>query len=186
MKTNSNDPTLSRSVAFQNSLPVSWTVVPDSSAVPQRWSTDARNEELLSALLVLEEPAIEPDDEASHEQWLRLDAKLNMVLSLLSELVVQQNGLPSAMPVNVSLGRLRIGPMIQAPIPEEGAIVLLDLYLSPQLPRSLKLSGRVSVEGQKNVFTVHLEPLSEPTQDLFERYIFRQHRRAIAQARATG
>lgn len=188
MKTNSNDASQSRSVAYQANLPVKWEVLTGSSDASQRLAASARNEELLSALLVLDEAPAEPDDEPSSEQWLRLDAKLNLIVSLLSEFVAQQKGLPPAMPVNVSLNRLEIGPIGLASMPENGAALLLDLYLSPQLPRSLKLTGRVEaieqVLDQGGMFTLHLDSLAESTQNLLERYVFRQHRRAVAQARA--
>ena len=173
-------------VAFCARLPVSWTTAAEAADEAWRRSIANRNTELLSSLLVLDDAPAEADDDTGNEHWRQLDAKLNMMLSLLSEVIVAQNPLPAEASVSVSASVLEITPVNGEHVPGVGESLNLRLYLSPQFPRCLELTGRVEATQPGRAFTVRLDMLDESSQELLQRYVFRQHRRAIAQARAEG
>jgi len=173
-------------VSFQAELPIEWEPLVTAPGLDELAGVDARNRELLSALLLCDEAASEVEEEAQGEHWHRLDAKLDLVLSLLGELLLQQRGMPPARRLRLAGEWLAIEACPGEELPAIGERLRLRLYLSPRIPRPLDLLARVSEKDETGLVRLQFDAIADATRDLLERHVFRQHRRAVALARSVS
>jgi len=171
-------------VNFQAELPVAWEPLPGPPSEPGEVSGNLANEELLGSLLILDEAVADPEEDAQQEHWRRVEAKLDLMLSLLGEMLAGQRGLPAARPVCLGGGVLCIDGIGDQPLPAVGDWLRVQLYLMPSIPRPLVVAAEVLPSKAPDRLLLRLTGLPETTRDLLERFVFRQHRRAIAQARS--
>ena len=168
-------------VHFQAQLPVAWEPLPPGGA--EQVSGDLANEELLGKLLILDEAVADTEEDAQQEHWRRVEAKLDLMLSLLGEMLAAQRGLPVSRPVCLGGEVLCIDGMTDQPLPEAGQPLQVQLYLMPSIPRPLVVAAEVLPTEVPHRLLLRLTGLPETTRELLERFVFRQHRRAVAQAR---
>lgn len=143
----------------------------------------------LQALALFEEAPKEISIDAAPkgQELLHLEAKVDVLLSLVTRLVSHQQGLPKRHNTVLRADTLEwTGPDAeQARTGDSGVIVL---YPNPMLPMPFRLAGRVvsTVErsGAKWRLTrfEHLSPLVSVG---LEKLVFRRHRRQVAIARGT-
>lgn len=171
-------------VFYAADLPLGWT--------PLGGTHPAQNEQwqyagaaLLRALAVLETPV--PDVErditsAGGKAMERLEAKLDLTLSLMTQLMRQQAELP---PLHHVVLRASSLEWIGETVPAERQRILLSLHISPKLPQPLILPATVTgVALQDNGASrvrADFAELSEEMAEWLERTIFRFHRRSIQQ-----
>ena len=160
---------------YQAKLPLSWQKVEQFSDVDlDRWMH--ANAVFLRALAVLETPLPEAD-----KAMERLEAKVDLSLFLLTQLLSQHTPMPSPRPLSLNAQNME---WTDDQSPEVESCVLARLYLSPRLPQPLILPLTVlSISTMESGFRIHacLSHLSEEVQDWLERTLFRYHRRAIQQ-----
>lgn len=174
-------------ITFADNLPINWEILstlPSEGELNRDYRT---NEELLQHLLLRDDAVAQESDEgevdSTHEHFKRLESRLDLLLSLITEMMTSNGKLPSLQRVTIG-GR---GLCVQA---QEEAIkglkketpLKITLYLDPQFPRPLTVFAQL-IDVQAQAFTVSFCPLEERLQDLLDKYVFRQHRRAIALAR---
>lgn len=153
-------------------------------------SINENNIRFLKALAALNEAAPEAGDEVPQTaaELQRLDLKLNLLLEIVGQLLANQRTLPA--PTQVRLGHSGIEWVAQD-CPPSGAQVCIEVYLRSELPSPLKFHGIAvivdSTEGVGSVgqrVQVRFVGLSSVLQDDLEKFIFRRHRRSIAQRQA--
>jgi hypothetical protein len=135
-----------------------------------------RNESLLRVLTMGEDSASVDESESRGRQ--RLEAKLDLLLAALA----QREG-PDVLPcaITLSASGIRFSP-IQPVSP--GSEWWLSLWLSVEQPFPLVLAVRATRgSNDDDVWSFLFEGLSAEESDLLERFIFQQHRRAVAAAR---
>ena len=173
------------SITIQNSLPLAWEipVAPDESTLAL-WRQD--NLALLRALAILE--SMVTDKEYESEQALgkaleRMEAKVDIMLSLLARLASRESGLPE--PSLLTLGAHRVEwSCPAAALPPSDRQILLKLYLSPKLPEPLRLWVRVAIQpaapGSAACYC-QAEFLDEDPEfeEWMTRTLFRYHRRTL-------
>jgi len=173
-------------ISFNDSLPVSWEVLVEPLSEGEQHRYNRANEELLQSLLLRDEApqdAEETDADSGHEHFKRLEARLDLLLSLVTELMTADGKRPSCKTVALSARGLHVQIPAESAISfKKEALLKIQLYLDPQFPRPLTLCAQI-VDTQPQSFTVSFSPLEERLQDLLDKYVFRQHRRAIALAR---
>lgn len=171
-------------IFYSADLPLSWVALgnPQPSGMAQ-WQHEGVM--LLRALSVIEMPVPEFDREdtaPAGKAVERMEAKLDLTLSLVMQLVRQQTGLPP--PCAVTLRADCVEWADQNP-PGKGQALLVSLYLSPKLPLPLTLPARVagseSMESGGRVVAAFID-MSEEMRDWLERTLFRHHRRNIQQS----
>ena len=117
----------------------------------------------------------------------RLDFKINVVLSLVSQLITTRSELPKTVGVSLSYGSLSFETEVDSW--SSGMIQTFELFLDVRYPMPLIFNGRVeSVENRPDntfIISVALEPFFEEFKELLEKYIFRCHRRHIAKLKKT-
>lgn len=174
-------------ITYQDRLPVDWEVLPALPSDGEQHRLNRINEELLQNLLLLDEApqdAEEKEEGGVQEHFKRLEAKLDLLLNLVSEMIsANGGGLPE--PRTVNLGARGVCVHTQEGDLDslhEGSLLKIRLYLDPQFPRPLNLCGHITAV-QADCFTVSYTRLDEALQGLLDKYVFRQHRRAVALAR---
>ncbi len=178
MDTHEADP-LAGSLTHTDSLVLA---VSPLAALPtgQQLADANRSAAILLALLIgLDEPA-PPLDESpelvAHLQ--RLDQKLDLLMELVGQWLHRELALPPAQLLRLGARGVAWRPA-QAP-PAGPASV--RLYLQPGLPKPLELPA-VLRPLEDGSMLAEFYGLDGPVTDGLERYIFRCHRRAVAQAR---
>lgn len=182
----SSTSTLGRGVVYETRIPLTWKplkVLPEPS---QLLSLNDHNETVLRTVLSLEEIGSEHSEEGggSNQELVRIEAKVNLVLNLVGQLLATQSTIPAKVAAVLSATSLEWSG---GKLPADGQPLLLEIYLHPSYPRPLRLVGTTQSGSDPEGMTcrVTFQGLSEPVQDVLEKLIFRHHRRAIAQARAS-
>jgi hypothetical protein len=115
----------------------------------------------------------------------RIEAKLDLTLGVLGMLIAQRELIPPVQSVRWSRRGLRIKRSDALPV---GSMAICSAYLLPTLPLPVDLPVEVvASEVVDDGFLVWFK-LSDTTpavQDGIERELFRRHRRAIAERRAS-
>jgi hypothetical protein len=162
-------------ISLHARLPLAWAA---THAFPQSLLAEWMHGNLvcLQALAALESHEKEFDASATGEHAAeRLEAKVDLLLQLVGELMRKQQ--PSPPSTDVVLDAQEVIWEAAAPI-AGGSDGVLTLFLSPRLHWPLALPVHVTgVQGTK----VHarLIHLSEDVQEWLERTLFRYHRRAL-------
>lgn len=159
-------------VTLELTLPLAFT--PQASFSPQQLAEWMRgNVSLLQALASLESSRERDGDSAGDPALARLEAKVDLALQLISELLRREARLPD--PTAVSLSSSGLCWHGSAPLHATGVVAL---YLAPRLPWPLMLPVQITgVAGER----VHarLLHLDEDSQTWLDRTLFRHHRRSV-------
>ena len=165
-------------------VPLQWRVLQRPPDPGERARTEERNTTLLNALDLIEEGTGHHQEEPSPmaAQLERLEAKFDLVITLLSEIL-----LPEAIaPETVALRMSSRGVAFEAPERiASGTLVELSIHFSASLPRPVVLCGEVvqSAPGEERQLAVAFRDIGSAVNDHLERLVFRRHRRSIAQQR---
>lgn len=177
---------LGEQIHCEDELGLAWSGVEELPIAPVLARVNARNEVVLRTLSLVEEHDETQAEDAERAEIYRLEAKVNLALELLAELVSQRSSpLP---PRSLRFNSRGLCWLADTP-PEEGALLLIECYVLPAWPVPLKLYARVkSIEaaGSTHRVSAALEGLSEGAAAWLDKLVFRRHRRAIAQRRALG
>lgn len=179
---NPSDPVdpLAGSLSHSEPLSVVWQATPTLTDGLELGELNRRAGALLGLLGSLDEPAPQPDDEPQlSAQLQRLDQKLDLLLGLVGQWLARELTLPAPQPVRLSVR----GAVWQASLPPGSGCI--TLYLRPALPVALQLPAKLQALADGNVLA-EFQGLDPSVVDALERYVFRQHRRAVAQARRPG
>jgi hypothetical protein len=175
-------------LALHDFLPLVWEPSPlaDPAELEHYNQETAR---ALQALALFEEAPKElsTDPNPKGQELQHLEAKVDVLLSLVTRLVSQQQGLPKRHNTVLRADSLEwAGPATeQARTGDTGVLVV---YPNPLLPIPFRLAGRVvgSVERSGTKWRItrfeHLSPLVSVG---LEKLVFRRHRRQVAIARGT-
>jgi hypothetical protein len=185
MNTESQDPLLD-GITYRDNLPINWEVLPTPLSAGETHRLDRANEELLHNLLLRDEVSQEMEEMeemGGQEHLKRLEAKLDLLLSLVMEMMTEKRNHPRQRALIIGTHGLYVYTQEEdmATI-KDGALLRIRLYLDAQFPRPLHICGRLT-NLQADGFTVTFPPLEARFQDLLDKFVFRQHRRAVALAR---
>lgn len=122
--------------------------------------------------------------ESGHEPG-RLEAKIDMLMAMVGELLATQSHLPQARRVSLSAASLTVN---LATALDPGTAVVVELYPSAELPRALCLPAsvtgvRANPDGSEDL-SLDFAPLDPLVRDELERYIFLRHRLALSTGRS--
>lgn len=131
---------------------------------------------VLQALASLESVAKDSDTEHRIDHNVaRLEAKIDLTLTLVGELLRRQIPLPTAIPMALSSESVAWQSQVDIPAHAKG---LVSLYLSPRLPWPLMLPVEI-IGTQDGKVRAKLTHMSEEAQEWLDRTLFRHHRRAV-------
>lgn len=142
----------------------------------------ARADIHLSAIAVIEDSRNEEEDSSQGLAMRRMEAKLDLLLTLVGGLYQSSQSDP-----HVVLRWSALGASLDDQAPQaEGITGLFRVQAAPWLPEPLELPATVIASqssGDKARLWLRFEPLTTNTASALERHLFRQHRRAIAERR---
>lgn len=174
-------------VFFSATLPLSWEPFQDVSPFTMdEWMHT--NEVVLHGLATMDTVAAEKDHDvspAAGKALERLEAKVDLSLSLLAATLRGNTRMPPPTPVTLSAAAVE---WTDGQPPAAGSQIAVTLYMAGNLPLPLRLPGQVvKVEAGAGGVRVRAQimHLSAEVQSWLERTVFRYHRRAI-QARQSG
>jgi hypothetical protein len=167
---------------------LSYSLVPEPGDAEDRASHIAAAERLLHSLAGLELPPGEDGESGPTEIALqRLDAKLDLVLDLLSRVLARQQ--PPHLPRSLRWSRLGAQVETQSRLaPGDRRLLTLELRSGLGLPLRLPVTVLAIADAGDTGQHVWLGfPADTPSlESALERFLFRQHRRQIAAARRQG
>lgn len=179
-----NSSILEGRLSWDGALPLDWRVLDRLPDRDQLARSDERNIALLNALTLIEEGAVRQAEEPSPliAQMERLEAKFDLVLTLLTEALLPESAAPG--PVSMRLSSRGIVFDAGKPV-EPGTVVELSIHFSASLPRPVVLCGVViePLPGEEGHVSVEFRRLGPGVKERLERLVFRRHRRSIAQQR---
>ena len=171
-------------LSWSGRVPVEWRVLDE---LPEREHLDRREERnfaLLGALAFIEHgPARRAEDQAPlASQFERLEAKFDLVLAMLSEVLVPDGAGPAAARVTLSGDGLALEVERRA---QPGTPVEVDLYLSTIVPRPVRLIGvvRADLAPGRDAMVVEFRRIGPRVREQLQQLVFRRHRRTIARQR---
>lgn len=163
-------------ILLERKLPLHWQVL-NTSSTPLH---PEHNQLILGLLDTLEEPVHGKPENEQDRELQRIDAKLNLILQLLNQLLQLRQSPLTAVPIRFRSDTLA-WQVEQAPA--IGTHVHVSLYPEASIPLAIHFEASV-VAIADGWMEVSILGLSEDEQAMWSRWIFRQHRRQVAQARS--
>lgn len=173
--------TFSERLSCEDSLPVDCVAIDWPLPVAELRRLADRNASVLADIAAIEERRIEGVDENTPlmQEMLRLDAKLSALVDMVSRLLQPAGGLPARQVVKFNAA----GAVLPAFLLPDSEALLLRLYsdICPSLP--LELPATVWRRLDDGLVFVAFAGLGDGTCDALERFVFRLHRRKVAETR---
>lgn len=137
------------------------------------------NEKTLHAVNVMEDVLpLDSDLHHSSPDAARLEIKLDVLTNLLGRMLAQNAQLPDSQVVQLSCQQIEAAALDQCVV---GEVLKIELYPSLDYPMPLILVADIAVTQDESASLVaEFQSMSDTVIDALEKYIFRQHRRAIA------
>lgn len=167
-------------VVYTGSLPLSVTLMSGAPLEQELLRANESNELLLRSVSALEEKIDTDESDEIAQELRRQDMKLNLILDLLGALLLQQQVIPETRELQLSAAGLRA---VVSPTPAPAQHCRIQLYIEPAIPKPLTLFGQCHVSAQAGATDIAFVGLSQTVTDHLDKFIFRHHRRRIAQAR---
>ena len=178
----------SGTLLFEGNINISWRAIDTENDRLRCLLHQEDNDDALAGLAILEE--IPTEASVEHGQYAqelkRLDAKLNIIMSLLERLLAQSSANIQSSAVRLNTQFLQWTETDAGQCPAIGQLLYLEIYLRPGYPRPLLLLGHVlDVDHQDMArrISIEIDELPESTRMALEKFIFRAHRREIARRR---
>lgn len=174
--------TVNEGLLFEGLLPVAFTQIKSVPETEQLAFINEANESILKASMILHESVDVDEHDEIRLELRRQDVKINLLLDMVSELLIQQNKIPEALLVKLTAGGIKCPvEAFDTKVVGIGEKLEIALYITPTTPRPLKIYAEV-IELDGDLINVQFLGLSQSVQDWLEKLIFRHHRRTIAQS----
>ena len=174
-------------LTYEDRIPIAWRLLSEPVAAADLAHIYEAALTRLNAILAVGEATPQEyleDSGARAQELVRVEARLNLLIAMVGELLAVQRTPPAA--GSVRLGGEWVEWEGTAP-PAPGETVELSLYLHPAVPDAVRLPARVegveaSSDGPSRVHAVFPD-LPMAVRNGLEKFIFRWHRRRIAEQR---
>lgn len=170
-----SEETLAETICLDGVFPVSWKEMPAGLADVEYAALHEGNLMLLNAIAVMEQPRHAEGEEGSalHQDMFRLEAKVDLLTSLVTRLLTHYEMVPPLAAVTLTARTFHWhGKVLSA---EPGQSGIIELYVHPLVAAPLRLPARIESAG-----VASLGEMSQPVRNGLEKFLFRQHRRQIA------
>ena len=168
------------SLSHAEALVLVWQPLADLPDSAEAADLNRRAAALLTLLGNLDEPAPVPEDEPHlAAQLQRIEQKVDLLMNLVGQWLTRELALPPAQPARIAVR----GALWQTETPPGAGRI--DIYLRPGLPVALTLPALLQ-RASGGQMLAEFQGLDAAVTEGLERYIFRCHRRAVAQSRRPG
>lgn len=173
---------LGDSFTHRRFIPVSFTPLSSPLGAGELLDLNAKNLNLLNIIGTLEgcRSDNEDDDEAIYQDVKRVELKVDLLLVMMNQLVKNMQAFPDEVSLNLSaMGASFDTDSLHL---RQYKCGMLHLYLHPSMSDAISFQIDVSPAITDKVSVV-FTGMNDLVTDIFEKYIFRQHRRIVAGAR---
>ncbi len=165
-------------VAIELMVPFKWEALSDDVLCD---NYSAAN---INTLLLLESMQEQPhrqneDPKISGSEVERLEAKLNLLIQLVNQLIEASKPLPAKQKLVLTNHSLCWNQDKSLAV---DMLVQLTIYIEPSFPQPIKLYARVT-ENKDNKVKVVFVNLDEQEEEILSKWVFRLHRRTIAMSK---
>ncbi|MGC1547656.1 MAG: PilZ domain-containing protein [Rhodanobacter sp.] len=144
-----------------------------------------RNMHVLRTLASLDERRAEnsaDDDSPLMQELLHMDSKINVLMEIVNRLLIPVALLPARQAIRFNA----LGVVVpQAMLPSAGSL-LVRLHFDACRALPLELPAQLSTRFDDGTAFVSFFESSEMVEDGLDRFVFRHHRRKVAEGRLTG
>jgi len=168
------------SLVFDGQLPVVFRPIASIPSPGSLSVCNERNEHTLRSSLLPNEPIDVEDNDEITQHLRRQEAKLDLLLDLVSTLLARQSNNPESTEVRLSADGIQWQDGDLAFAVDD--CVEVEVHMTPGVPQPLKFYGKV-IAAEAGECRADFFGVSQPVVDLLEKLIFRHHRRAVAQRR---
>jgi hypothetical protein len=162
-------------ILLERSLPLIWTN--QAAGLPS--PTAVHNQIVFDLLDSLEEPTYHKADTENASELARIETKLNIIMRLLGQLLDSRQ---APMPVvSVRFTSDTLAWQVEQPLPT-GSLLQVSLYPDDRISLAINFEARVLVV-KDGWMEVDMHGLDENEIAKWSRWVFRQHRRQVAQTR---
>lgn len=178
--TTSEHEQLTAVIGLAGRLPALWRALDMPLSEAELTAINDSNGVLLNAIAVVDSHnQADPDESGAHSELLRIEAKVDLLLGLVTRVLSAHQATPTLFRVFLSAQQLSWQDAL-VPVPESvpEQLGVVDLYVYPLIAVPLTLPLRINSAGSAQIIGLNLHTLNG-----LEKFLFRQHRRAIAGAR---
>ena len=174
-------------LVYEDVLPIHWRKLEESLSTLQVSKIEQAGVTNLRMIAAMENFGSESHDEGNDQtlDLQRLEFKVDVMLELMTALVREHLEFPEAKKFILLPGQIKFRD--QRADVAIGDWVCVDVYLNPNFPKPLSLIGMVQrvTESERDATWLEIDLSSggERLRDELEKFLFRQHRRAVAQVR---
>ena len=172
--------TTEKGLEFNGKLPLSVESVVQIPSAQELVMINSGNEQLLRTVMLLEEKVDVDEDDEILLELKKQDMKINLLLDMLSTLLVQTNAIPPAREITLTDSWIRIKDSLTAQLDGDCCV---KLYINAAIPRPLVLYGSYSREADTGFMQISFQGMSPSLVNGLDKYIFRFHRRMVANSR---
>ncbi|MBT7409894.1 MAG: hypothetical protein HN826_09355 [Methylococcales bacterium] len=164
-------------------IPIGWQVL---ESIPQTIflnEMNLQNDHLFRLLMHHNDhqtATLELDKQSHHPDLSLLELKVDVLIGLMSEWIKDNKKLPDKNKVWLNANGME---WQSNSLPKLNQQVLVSLYLSQRIPSPICFIGKIDCLRERDnqtTATINFENLEENIQNSLDKYIFSQHRRAIA------
>jgi hypothetical protein len=164
-------------IAINAQLPLVWS--PESAVSPDEGILLLRVLSLLEAA----HPHVDEDDSPEAMRWQALEARVDLCLQLLGQLLINKSPSPPLCAVELTGEHVAWLASHQHSPGESGCV---SLWLSSRIPQALRLPATISEvsplsDGWRVVARLRID--NDELQDWLDKTIFRRHRREVHELR---
>jgi hypothetical protein len=140
------------------------------------------NELLLKTVAALEDKPEHDENDVLGQELKRQDLKLTLLLDMLGTLLQQYKIVPPPRPLELTVEGVKLPAAGSMP---GTRLCRLSLYIESHIPKPLQLFGHLHPGPVPGDLHIIFTALNQNVQDNLEKFIFRHHRRRVAQTRKT-
>lgn len=168
---------LDEAIAYEGLIPLAWRASPAPLGESALMAISEADQSLLDAIMIMDMPAKLDNDERDSTQLElhRLDAKVELLLGMVNRLLSFHE--PVREPVLVKLSSRSVSWQGSV-VPAVGEHGIIDVFVHPLANSPLQLPVEITGPGSARILG-----LGAAARNAFEKFLFRQHRRQVAEAR---
>jgi len=169
-----------KGLEFNGRLPLAVETLVELPSAAELVFINNGNELLLKTVMLLEEKVDVDEDDEILQELKKQDMKINLLLDMLSTLLIQNNAIPPVHEITLTDSWIRIKDGNTA---QHDGACCVKLYINTAIPRPLALYGICERDADDSQLQITFQGMSQSLINGLDKYIFRFHRRMVANSR---
>jgi hypothetical protein len=169
-----------KGLEFNGRLPLSVEKITQSPTAAELVLINGGNEQLLKTVMLLEEKVDADEDDEILQELKKQDMKITLLLDMISTLLIQTNAIPPAQDVTLTDTWVRVK---NSNLVGYDGLACVKIYINAAIPRPLVLYGTCEPDADTQELQITFQGISPSLINGLDKYIFRFHRRMVANSR---